>query len=91
MCCLGYENDYYAQVNKKMPKLGSTVKLSDGREGVAVSVNQLKETVRVKFENGENVEFDDVSADKIQKKGAPAAAEEPDAEKIDEELKDLLD
>ena len=91
MCCLGYENGYYAQVNKKMPKLGSTVKLSDGREGVAVSVNQLKETVRVKFENGENVEFDDVSADKIQKKGAPATAEEPDAEKIDDELKELLD
>lgn len=91
MCCLSYENDFYAEVNKKMPKLGSTVHLTDGREGVCVSINQLKETVRVKIDVNDSIEFVDVSLKEIAKKGGGALADDIDAEKIDEELKDLLD
>ena len=90
MCCLSYENDYYAEVNKRMPKLGSKVKLSDGREGTAIALNQLKEIVRMKIEKGDEVEIVDVPLAEIGQKSG-ALTEELDAEKIDEELKDLLD
>ena len=33
MCCLSYENEYYADVCKKMPKLGSTVSTREDRKG----------------------------------------------------------
>ena len=35
MCCLEYENDYYAEVYKKMPKIGGTVGTPEG-EGVVI-------------------------------------------------------
>ena len=90
MCCLSYENDYYAEVNKRMPKLGSKVKLADGREGTAIALNQLKETVRLKIEKGDEVEIADFALSELGQRSG-GAAEESDLEKIDEELKDLLD
>ncbi len=49
MCCLAYENDYYAQACKKMPKFGGTVDTPEGK-GVVVAENMLKMEVRVKIE-----------------------------------------
>ncbi len=49
MCCLSYENDYYASVYKKMPKMGGTVGTPEGK-GVVISENMLKQEVRVKIE-----------------------------------------
>ena len=46
MCCLEYENDYYAQAYKKMPKVGGQVVTPDGN-GVVVSNNMLKFLVKV--------------------------------------------
>lgn len=91
MCCLSYENEYYAEVNKRMPKLGSKVKLAGGKEGTAIAVNQIKESVRVKIENGDEIEIVDVPLSEIGQKSGGTLAEEPDNEKIDDELKDLLD
>ena len=48
MCCLSYENDYYAEVSKKMPKIGAEVGTPEGKAVVA-SVNMLKLEVKVKF------------------------------------------
>ena len=50
MCCLSYENDYYADAIKKMPKVGSEVGTPDGRAIVA-SVNMLKMQVKVKMDD----------------------------------------
>ncbi len=52
MCCLEYENAYYADVYKKMPKIGSTVTISEG-QGVVISNNMLNLTVKVKIDKGE--------------------------------------
>ena len=52
MCCLEYENDYYSQVYKKMPKLGSTVTCPDGT-GIVIGNNMLKFLVKVRIENGD--------------------------------------
>lgn len=50
MCCLSYENDYYAEASKKMPKIGSEVGTPEGRATVA-SVNMLKMEVKVKIDD----------------------------------------
>lgn len=48
MCCLAYEDEYYASTLAKMPKLNSKVKTPNG-EGVCSYNNVLKQTVTVKF------------------------------------------
>ena len=50
MCCLSYENDYYAEAIKKMPKVGSEVSTPEGKAIVA-SINMLKMEVKVKIDD----------------------------------------
>jgi cell fate regulator YaaT (PSP1 superfamily) len=50
MCCLSYENDYYADVSKKVPKVGGEVGTPDGK-AIVVSVNMLKMLVKVKIDD----------------------------------------
>jgi cell fate regulator YaaT (PSP1 superfamily) len=52
LCCLAYENDYYTEVQEKMPKWNSEVITPDGK-GVAKDVNVIKQTVNVQFQNGD--------------------------------------
>ena len=47
LCCLKYENDYYSEVYKKMPKVGSKVHTADG-DGVVESNDLIKQTSRVR-------------------------------------------
>ena len=55
MCCLEYENDYYAEVCKKMPKVGGTVKTPEG-EGVVISNDMLKLISKIKITKGDGSE-----------------------------------
>ena len=56
MCCLKYEQEVYEDKLRRLPKIGSTVKTSDG-EGIVDSVETLKEIVRVKFKDEDNNNF----------------------------------
>lgn len=47
LCCLKYENAYYSEVFKEMPKVGSKVKTVDG-EGVVEANDLIKLTSRVR-------------------------------------------
>lgn len=47
MCCLKYENDYYNQTYKKMPKLNSSVHTPDGK-GIVMQNDILRLEVKVK-------------------------------------------
>lgn len=47
MCCLKYENAYYREVYRQMPKVGSKVHTADG-EGTVESNDLIKQTARVK-------------------------------------------
>ena len=47
LCCLKYENAYYSEVFKEMPKVGSRVKTADG-EGVVEANDLIKLTSRVR-------------------------------------------
>ena len=44
MCCLKYEDDYYADVQKFMPKLNSTINTPNG-QGTVISIDMLRQTV----------------------------------------------
>ena len=50
MCCLSYENDYYADAIKKMPKIGAEVQTPEGKAIVA-GINMLKMEVKVKIDD----------------------------------------
>ena len=52
LCCLAYENDYYQEIGEKMPKWGQEVTTPDGK-GIAQDNNKLKQTVNVKFRDGD--------------------------------------
>lgn len=90
MCCLEYENDYYAEVGKSMPKIGSNAEGPDGK-GIVASVNMLKMTVNLKIETKEGgVVFREYPVDKVKfKKGGKPEKEEK--EELSPELQDVQD
>ena len=67
MCCLGYENDYYSDACKRVPKIGSEVGTPDGK-GVVVNTDMLKMTVRVKIEDRQKdtVSFRDYPVEELK-------------------------
>ncbi len=56
LCCLTYENEVYAAVKKKLPKIGERVNTDYG-PGRVTAVNALKETVSVELESEVIVEI----------------------------------
>jgi len=95
MCCLSYENGYYAEANKQVPKLGSEVGTPDGR-GTVVNVNMLKMQVRVRIEDKDKdfFTYHDYPVDQLKfKRPKPTEKEERDEKDDDlgDELKEILD
>ena len=83
MCCLSYENEYYAEVYKKTPKIGSTVGTPEG-EGIVVSNDMLKLISKVKISKGDGSEvYKDFPTDRLKFKKASVE------EDGDEDLKEL--
>ena len=64
MCCLKYEQEVYEEKLKGLPKIGAIVKTVDGT-GEVTAVETLKEVVRVKFGDGEEVHFKKYNAKDI--------------------------
>ncbi|MCR4648529.1 MAG: stage 0 sporulation family protein [Lachnospiraceae bacterium] len=50
MCCLKNEEETYEELNRTMPNVGDTVSTNDGYKGEVVSVNVLRQKVRVVIE-----------------------------------------
>ena len=65
MCCLEYENDYYAEACKKVPKVGSEVGTPEG-VGTVVNVNTLKMEVKVKIEQKDSVAYRDFKPEQLK-------------------------
>ncbi len=65
LCCLAYENQYYVETLKEMPKLASTVKTEDG-EGKVVYLDLIKKKVSVKFQNDQSTEIKSFELDKLK-------------------------
>lgn len=86
MCCLSYENDYYSEIYKKMPKMGAEVGTPDGK-GTVVGENMLKQTVRVKIEKDGSLVYKDFPLKDVRFKSGKKEADD----KVGDELKDILD
>lgn len=85
MCCLSYENEYYASAYKKMPKLGSTVSTPEG-QGFVISVNMLTMKVRVKIEKDGSLFYRDFLVDDLHfRRGQDKPEKDDDNDKISEE------
>lgn len=65
MCCLAYENNYYSEASKNVPKIGSTAESVDG-VGTVVNVNMLSMTAKLRIEKGEAITFKEYPVDKIR-------------------------
>ena len=48
MCCLKYEQDYYEETLKKLPKVGKDIMTPDGA-GVVTEINPIREKVKVRI------------------------------------------
>ena len=88
MCCLKYEQDAYEQIIKRVPKIGAIIETPDG-QGVVVGVSLLKETVKVKLDNGKEADLQIYKVDEIKVIKDVTVRDEPE---IDiEALKQLED
>jgi len=76
MCCLKYEDEYYAETLKIMPKVGSEVETADGTV-VVESVDMLRQTIkaRVNLKNDETEIRQYHVSQLVQKQAQPTAEE----------------
>ena len=89
MCCLEYENEYYGEAYKKMPKLGGKVTTPDG-EGVVVSNNMLKLVSKVKIVKSDGSEvYKDYNVSELKFKRGGSVPE--DDKNVAEDVKEILD
>lgn len=65
MCCLNYEQSTYEDIRKRMTKVGSIVKTSEGT-GEVFSNNIVKESVKVKLKKGEEEILEEFKIDTIE-------------------------
>lgn len=92
MCCLGYENEYYAEAGRRFPKPGTEVSTPDGK-GTVVNINMLKMQVRVKIEDKDKdiFTYHDYNLDELKFKRSAKPDREEQDEDISGDLKEILD
>ncbi len=66
LCCLRYEDEYYENLQKKLPKLHSTITTPDGK-GTVSNINILKETISVTFTKDDSSEIKVYTIDELTK------------------------
>ena len=90
MCCLKYEDDYYVETNKLMPKIGSEIETADGK-AVVESTDVLKRKVKAKItlKNGD-VELREYDLADLNVKAANIEADIGDDD-VSDELKEIAD
>lgn len=68
VCCLAFEEKGYEELAKRLPLIGIKVNV-DGKSGIVVGHNTLKQSVKVEFpgENGENSTIAEVNLNRNKK------------------------
>ena len=56
MCCLKYEQSTYDDISSRLPKIGAIVETDEGK-GEVVSVEVLREVIRVKYLDGDETYY----------------------------------
>ncbi|HKL73874.1 MAG TPA: stage 0 sporulation family protein [Clostridia bacterium] len=82
MCCLKYENSYYQEMYKKMPKVNTSATTPDG-EGIVLNNDILRREVTVRITSPEG----DVEIKKFPLESINAKVRQNDDEIRDEDLK----
>ena len=91
MCCLEYENDYYAEACKKVPKVGGTVTTPEG-QGTVVSNDMLKMITKVKIPKGDGSEvYKDFPTDRLDFKRSKTSDKDEEKDDVSEDIKKILD
>ena len=65
MCCLKYEQDVYEEKLARLPQIGAIVKTPDG-VGEVCSIETLKERVKVRLKDGEDIFYRRYDAKEIK-------------------------
>ena len=79
MCCLKNEQEAYEELNSNLPDIGEKVKTFDGFKGEVVSVNVLRQKVKIVVEVDDEREIKEYAIDELkfkQKKKFNLASEE---------------
>lgn len=66
MCCLKNEEETYEELNKTMPNVGDSVTTDDGCRGEVVSINVLRQKVKVLIEVGDDKEIREYSSSELR-------------------------
>jgi len=66
MCCLKHEEETYEDLNRKLPNVGDYVTTVDGLKGEVMSVNVLRQLVKVIVENGDEKEVQEYKASDLR-------------------------
>lgn len=90
MCCLKYEEATYEMLNEKLPNVGDIVILSDKREGEVLSVNVLRQLVKLVIRKNNETELLEVHVNDLNiKKKVKTKDQGPFSKEELEELKKL--
>lgn len=57
MCCLAFENGYYKEIIKNLPKIGEKIKTKEGM-GKIIGINALNKKAEIEFSDGSKREVD---------------------------------
>ena len=92
MCCLNYEQETYEYLHSKLPSVGDFVKTIDGKKGEVVSVNDLRQKVKIVVTlDDDTKEIEEYKVEEIKFK--PRRKKQKDLKETkdisDEELKQL--
>jgi cell fate regulator YaaT (PSP1 superfamily) len=66
MCCLKNEQETYEYLNSRLPGNGDVVTTNDGQRGTVSSVNVLRQTVKVLFENNDEKEIREYKIEELR-------------------------
>jgi len=66
MCCLKHEEDTYEELNKNLPFVGDFVTTKDGKKGEVISVNVLRQLVKVIVETDGEKEIEEYAASQLR-------------------------
>ncbi len=66
LCCFKYEDDYYSEMQRKMPKVNSLVSIPDGK-GTVTNLDFLREIVTVTFTKDDTTEVKKYTLSEIEK------------------------
>lgn len=66
MCCLKHEEETYEELNRRLPNVGDFVTATDGLKGEVMSVNVLRQLVKVVVEEGDEKEIHEYKAEDLR-------------------------